>query len=285
MSQRSEQPGTYFVQDHASKDEQTRVHIQDIMITKAMGGVLPEQADPASLRKIIDIGCGTGGWLVETAKAYPEIERLVGVDISNRMLDYARKRARAEQMDKRVEFHIMDALLKIDFPQHSFDLLNQRLGWSYLRTWDWPNILTKYRYITQSGGIIRITESHVLGTSSSPALTQLYDLARHAFYKAGHLFTPEQDGVTSKLPELFRRHGLQDIQTRVVPIEYRPGTEIMENFLEDTRLGFRNIVPFLRKWVRIPDNYDELYQQALVEILQPGSLTTGRMVTVWGVNK
>jgi len=278
-------PSTYFVQDRSNRDERTRVQIQDTMITKEMGGVLPEQAAPALLRQVIDVGCGTGGWLIETAKTYPDISSLVGIDISSRMIEFARKQAKAEQVDDRVDFQVMDSLRAIEFPDHSFDLLNQRLGWSYLRTWDWPSLLTTYQRLTRPGGVIRITESDVLGTSTSPALTQLYEMARNALYRAGHLFTPEQDGVTGKLPDLFRHHGLQNIQTRAVVLEYHPGTELTENFAEDIKLLFRTLQPFLRKWGRVPDNYDAIHQQALAEIQQPGSFSTGRLVTVWGTTK
>jgi len=284
-NQRKEQPSTYFVQDRTNTDERTRVQLQDIMVTKAMGGVLPEQADPTLFRRIIDIGCGTGGWLIETAKTYPDTSLLVGVDISVRMIEFARKQAEAEQVDKRVEFQVMDVLHKIDFPHHSFDLVNQRLGWSYIRTWDWPNLLITYQHLTRPGGVIRITESDVLGTSTSPALTQLYDLARHALYQAGHLFTPEQDGVTSKLPDLFRHHGIRDIQTRVILIEYQHGTEMMESFIENIKLLFRTLQPFIHKWSNPPANYDEIHHQAIYEIQQPDCRTTGRLVTVWGTSK
>ncbi len=157
----------------------------------------------------------------------------------------------------------MDVLRTSEFPHHPFDLLNQRLGWSYLRTWDWPNLLSTYQHMTRPGGVIRITESDVLGTTTSPALTQLFDLARNALYQAGHLFTPEQDGVTGKLPDLLRHHGIRDVQTRATVLEYRPGTELMETFFEDIKLLFRTLEPFIRKWSRIPDNYDQIYQQAL----------------------
>lgn len=280
-----EQPNTYFVQDRTNTDELVRLRIQDMMVTKAMGGVLPEQTDPALLRRVLDIGCGTGGWLIETAKAYPDISLLLGVDISNRMVEFARKQAEAEQVQDRVAFQVMDVLRTSTFPQQPFDLLNQRLGWSYLRTWDWPNQLATYQHVTRPGGVIRITESDVLGTSTSPALTQLFDLARHALYQAGHLFTPEQDGVTGELPDLFRRYGIKDVQTRVTVLEYLPGTEIMESFFENIKLLFRTLEPFLRKWSRLPANYDEIYHQALEEIQQPGSRSTGRLVTVWGTNR
>ena len=78
----TEQPSTYFVQDRSNKAERERVTLQDQMLTQSMGGVLPEQPDPTAFHNILDVGCGTGCWLIEAAKTYPEVKRLVGVDIS-----------------------------------------------------------------------------------------------------------------------------------------------------------------------------------------------------------
>jgi len=284
MTQPSEQgggyPHTYFVQDRANVDERTRLHLQDVMLTKAMGGALPEQT--AHFRRVLDIGCGTGDWLIEVAKTYPEIELLVGIDASKYIIEYAREQASREGVADRVEFHVADALLIIEFPKHYFDLVNQRLGWSYLRTWDWSNILTKYQYVTQPEGVVRITEGTAFNTSTSPALTQLYTLGFEAFHRAGHLFTPEHDSVTNKLPELLHNHGVKDIQTRSTRLEYRVGSEMMDGFVENTRLFFRTLAPFLRKWGHMPDNYEDIVRQALEDIQQPDCLTTGELVTVWG---
>ena len=34
--------------------------VQDKMLTAEMGGVLPELSDPTQLRRVLDVGCGTG---------------------------------------------------------------------------------------------------------------------------------------------------------------------------------------------------------------------------------
>ena len=131
-----EHPSTYFVQDRSNEEEMTRLQIQGQMITAGMGGVLPEQPRPASLQRVLDVGCGTGDWLLEVARTYPSISHLVGVDVSSTMIQYARAQAAAQHVDSRVQFHVMDALRMLEFPPASFDLVNQRLGMSYLRTWD-----------------------------------------------------------------------------------------------------------------------------------------------------
>src|SRR5262245_26393488 len=108
MSYRPETPRehahTYVVQDRSNQEEMTRLAVQDEMFTTGMGGVLPEQADPTSLRYVLDVGCGTGGWLIETAHTYPQMERLVGVDISGKVVAHAHTRAEERHFGDRVQF-------------------------------------------------------------------------------------------------------------------------------------------------------------------------------------
>jgi ubiquinone/menaquinone biosynthesis C-methylase UbiE len=277
-----ELPGTYFVQDRSNKAEVIRLQVQDQLITAGMGGVLAEQPDPASLRSVLDVGCGTGGWLIETASTYPTITRLVGVDVNIKLLDFARAQAVEQQVNDRVEFHAMNALIRLDFPPSAFDLVNQRLGMSFLRTWDWPQILSEYWRLLQTGGVVRITESS-FPTSDSAALTSLRAQFIRSLSQAGHLFVPDDpDGVISELPQLLRRHSFARIQTRLHTLEQRAGTPEGQSFYEDTRHLFRNLLPFFQKWSHVPDNYENIYQQALHDIQQPGFVATWKLLTVWG---
>src|SRR5579883_1482725 len=50
------------------------------------GGILPEQPDPSRFQQVLDLGCGTGGWLIDLAKTLPTSTSLVGVDVSERLL-------------------------------------------------------------------------------------------------------------------------------------------------------------------------------------------------------
>ncbi len=208
----------------------------------------------------------------------------MGIDISARMIDYARQQASEQGVGDRVKFHVMDALRMIEFPKNYFDLVNHRFNFSYLRTWDWPNLLQKYQYSTCFGGVIRITEGELFLESTSPALNTLGDLGQDAFWHAGHFFTRERVGVTNALPGLLHQQGLSDVQTRVVPTEYIAGTDTFPAFANDIRLIFRTITPFLQKWTKVPDNYDQIYQQVLADLQQPDFRATGQLVTMWGTN-
>jgi tRNA G46 methylase TrmB len=49
---------------------------------QAWGSILPEQHAPASLQRVLDVGCDTGGWLIELAQAFPLIEQFVSEELS-----------------------------------------------------------------------------------------------------------------------------------------------------------------------------------------------------------
>lgn len=277
-----EHPSTYFVQDRDNVKELERLHLQDQLTTATMGGVLPEQPDLSRFQRVLDVGCGTGGWLIELAKASPTASLLVGVDTSRTMLMYAREQARAQQVGERVEFHVMDALRMLEFPANYFDLVNHRFGLSWLRTWDWLKLLQEYQRVARPAGVVRITEGDTLVESSSPALMRLNQLSLQALFQAGHFFRPDRDGLTSHLPRLLRQHGLQQVQTREQIRVHRAGTAQGQHFAEDMKALYQTIVPFLRKWTRVPDDYEEIYQQALAEMQQPDFVAKGRVLTAWG---
>ena len=287
---RRQYPSTYFVQDRSNQDEMTRLAIQDQMVTTGMGGALPEQPDPTIFKRALDVACGPGGWLIEAAKTYPTMTRLVGVDVNTHMIEYARAQAEAEQVHGRVEYQVMDALLILEFPRDYFDLVNLRFATGFMRTWNWPKMLDELQRVTRPGGVIRLTEVERI-YSSSPALLRILDITGDAFYKAGHLFSEGRTGETSSqgtagvaddLARLLHQYGVENVQTRRSTQEFRAGTPAGQSFAEDMRLGGRTIMPFVRKWSRLPDDYETLYQAMLDEMQQPDFVASWDLMTAWG---
>jgi ubiquinone/menaquinone biosynthesis C-methylase UbiE len=279
-----ERQGTYIVQDLSNREELTRLTLQDELLTRGMGGVLPEQQNLDGIRRVLDTGCGTGGWLLEVARTYPACSLLIGIDLSRAMITSARARVASDPQGARVRYHVMDSLDMHQFPQGCFDLVNQRLGTTYLRTWDWPRLFAEYRRVTRSGGIVRISECGI-PESNSPALNQLNQLFLRALVQAGHLFTPEkQTGLLDELVSLCTKQRLQHVQKRLHRLEYQAGTADGEDFIANQKHLFRTLLPFLRKWSHVPENYKELYRQALHEMRSADFVATWNVLTVWGQN-
>ncbi|QBD76798.1 class I SAM-dependent methyltransferase [Ktedonosporobacter rubrisoli] len=280
-SKKTEQPSTYFVQDRQNESEFTRLILQDQMLTAAMGGNFSEQPEPKAFRRVLDVGCGTGGWLLQAAQTYPDMS-LFGIDISKRMIDYAREQAAISQHTERVEFQVMDALRMLEFPKAFFDLVNMRFGFSFLRTWDWPKMLSEMQRVARPGGIIRITDSAIQHISNSPALTQLQQMAICAFLQAGHIFEQERLGVLPHLERLLTRYGVRRVQTKAYSIEFRAGTSEGQAYAEDMGYVYKTIRPFLKKWGCLAPNYDEIYRQAIEEMQQSDFCSSWDLLTAWG---
>jgi len=278
--QRPDNPSTYFITDRQQDRELHRLLVQDQLLTESMGGVLSEQPDPTLFHRILDIGCGPGGWVLETARTYPWMH-LDGIDISQRMIAAAREQAEAEHLGERVRFHVMDALRMLEFPAGSFDLVNLRSSVSFLRTWEWPKMFGEVLRIAQVGGVIRISEGEVVPQGHSPALIQLQVMVQCALYRSGHLFTDEPGGLTNHLERLFTQYGAKNVQRKAHVLDYRPGTPQAEASHEDVRHLFPLIRPFLQKWGCASD-FEAVYQQALMEIGDPHYHVTANFLTVWG---
>lgn len=278
-----EYPNTYFIDERAKRDELTRLALQDHMLTGGMGGVVPEQSDPSRFHQVLDIGCGTGGWLIDTAENFPGMDQLIGVDGSERMLTYARTQAQAHHVEERVQFQLMDVLRSLAFPDSTFDLVNERLAASYVRTWEWPHLLSELRRVTRPGGIVRLTEGEIIAESSSSALLQLNQLLVNAMHQGGHYFRPQSGGITQELPRLLEQQGFQQVQTSFHALDYQGDTEQGRALAEDGRHLFRAILPFLRKWTRVPDNYEDLYQQMLDDMQRPNFTAIWRLLVIWGM--
>jgi ubiquinone/menaquinone biosynthesis C-methylase UbiE len=217
------------------------------------------------------------------ARTYPTVETLWGGDISGKILDYARHKAAEQQLANRVRFQTMDALRVIEFPNGAFDLVNLRLGTSWLRTWEWKKLLVECRRVCRPGGTIRVTEGNIVIENNSPALTKLNAISLAAVSHSGRLFTHSGDGLINELERLMTQHCIEQVQTQTHILTFRAGTSEGHYFSEDMERFYRVAVPFFQKWVRLPDDYQQLYQQAKREMQQPDFFATWTFLIIWGI--
>jgi len=263
------------------RDELTRLSGQDRMLTAGMGGPLAEQPAPLTFQQVLDVGCGPGAWLMEVAQT-SSAQKLIGIDISQQMIDYANAQAARAHLSERVSFQVMDALQPLAFPNATFDLVNMRLGSSYLRTWDWPRVLGEFIRVTRSGGTIRLVDTENGHQSNSRALTGMFALFANALFQAGHSFTDERTGLVSHLPRLLTQYGCTAIQTNISALEFRAGTSQGKAYFKNL-VHMQNARFFVQKWDSTKGDFDALYQQALQDAQQSDFVATWTFHTIWGI--
>ena len=284
-AQRNENQGTFFLKNKPNREESLRAQNEDQMLTRAMGGPLAEQADANSLKHVLHIACGSGAWTIEAAQRYPEMS-LVGIDNNPQIIDYAHENAVAARVAKRVKFQVMDALLPLDFPDACFDLVNIRLGVTFIRTWEWPSLIAEMLRVIRPGGVMRLTDPQIAhenkGPTDNPGIARLHAALICALYHAGHLFKEDTTGITAHLPSLLTRFGCKDVQTKEYAVELRAGTSEWQDYYNNALRVMQGESAFLEKWGCFSDDFDALYQQVVAEMLKLDYHMSWNFLTVWG---
>jgi ubiquinone/menaquinone biosynthesis C-methylase UbiE len=143
----------------------------DGCLTRAFAPFSRRLLDLADLQagyRVLDVASGSGLAAFMAAQIVGPEGRVIGVDLSERMLGLAGKRAAELGVDN-VEFTQMDAE-ELGFPPESFDAVLCALG---LMLFPQPNeALSEMRRVLRTGGTAALS---VFGTGSSVALRALID--------------------------------------------------------------------------------------------------------------
>jgi ubiquinone/menaquinone biosynthesis C-methylase UbiE len=260
--------GNAYISDSESGAEMARLIDQDRLITHGMGGLLPELSNDFSrIHRILDGACGPGGWALEIAFKYPEIE-VVGFDVSKAMIDYANAQAGVQGL-KNASFRVMNLLKPLDFTDNSFDLSNVRFV-NFLPAAAWPQFVHELARVTRPGGFIRLTESEWWYYSTSPALETLNSKVIKAIQvQGGYSQTGRFTGILPLLGNLLRQVGCVNIKLVSHVIDFSYGTEAYEGFRRDASVVFKLFQPFIvRMQVASQSELDDLYNQMILEMLQ-----------------
>ena len=272
---------TYFI-DAENAAEMARLMVQDRLTTKAMGGLLPEQANLSAIHDILDIACGPGGWVLDVAQAYPEMQ-VTGIDVSKLMIEYAQAQARAQGVSN-ASFQVMDALKPLAFPANAFDLVNMRFAVAFMPKAGWSPLLKEALRITRPGGIIRLTEFEAPVTNS-PAVTKLASMLSRSLWRAGQSFSPDGQnlGITMMLARLLREAGCVNVQQMAHIMDYSIGTEAYASNYHNVMTLYKLLQPFFIKvGVTTQEEVNQVYHQALEEMRSEDYTGVIFFLTAWG---
>ncbi|MGI9060764.1 MAG: class I SAM-dependent methyltransferase [Ktedonobacteraceae bacterium] len=277
----SSQEENAFVIDESSMEMAWLLN-QNLVLTKGMGGLFPEEFDLSQASSMLDIACGPGGWVLEVAREYPHIE-VTGFDVSKQMIDYARAHAKARGLEN-AHFEVMDALKPLDFPTASFDMVNARTIVGFMNPDAWPLLIQEMMRVCRPQGVICLTEFE-LPMTNSLAFEQISEMVVHAFQLAQRNFFAHTKyfGTTTMLGRLLRDGGCQDIKKRAYAIDFSAQTAEHESVYQDYQIVYHLIQPFLIKMgVTTSEDIQWIYQNMLAEMLSADFSGIWYYLSVWG---
>jgi len=280
----SKQENTYFIQDSGA--ELARVIELERVLTRGMGGLLPEHPDPSALvapfHRVLDVACGPGGWSLDLVQAYPHLQ-VEGFDIDQRMIDYANSQARVAGLDN-ASFRVMNAAGPLDYPNNYFDLVNAR--WlAVIPTDVYERAVRELVRITRPGGIIRLTENEQYSISNGPAFERLSGMFLQAVKRAGNTHSPDgrSTGLTPLLGRFLRNAGCRHIQMKPFVIDWSAGAAEHEPVYRVLSVFIQLLQPFLIKvGVTTKEEFERLYNEAEIEMHSDDFRALWYFLTVWG---
>ncbi|MCP8312364.1 MAG: methyltransferase domain-containing protein [Candidatus Methylarchaceae archaeon HK02M1] len=219
--------------EEVSEQELAYLEMQaDMGITKHMGGIkateeLIELCDIDKGKYVLDVGCGIGTTACYLAKRYGC--RVVGVDISEKMIDWSNERAKREGVENRVKFRVADAQ-NLPFEDTIFDAVICESVIAFIK--EKQKSVSEYVRVTKKGGYVGLNEATWIKAQPS---SEILEYLSHTVEKVEFLTS---DGWE----EMLKESGLKDIVVRTYKV-----SATSEFFDRVKLLGFKRI---LEAWYR-----------------------------------
>jgi len=212
----------------------------EVGITKHVGGFAATDELLAlchieNAREVLNVGCGIGVGVAYIARKFGC--RVVGVDISNKMIEWSRLRAREEKVEDKVEFRVAD-VLELPFEADRFDAVIVESVLAFVE--DKPRAIRECIRVTKPGGYVGLNESFWM-KEPTPEMVDLV-----------------QDSVGSSIPTkeiwqaLWEASGLHDRTVSLRQVE--TGAEIRDRLgWVGRRWALRGFGRMLRLFFTSPD--------------------------------
>lgn len=270
-----------------SIEETLRLSLQSDLFAPFMDVLFPDGLCLSPLRRILDVACGSGGWVVHIAKKHPDV-KVIGIDIDESKLQVVRQAVfnagRDEQpLPANAEFLRMDALQPLAFEDASFDVVNAQLLSSFVPGGAWLGVLHGGRRMLRPGGIIRLTEMEIAHTNSEAFETYAAFLAG-ALQQAGLSFSPTGRDltITPMLAPLLREAGFRPFHQQANFLNFSYGESGHRYSYQNVLAAFKLAQNFLvSRNVARPKEIERVYQQVLVEMRQQTFRGGAFFLTVW----
>lgn len=157
-------------------------------------------------RCILDIGTGTGRWLIEMAREFPQAN-LFGIDLTPPVEN-------ADNLPSNCHFQAANVLNILPFEDASFDFVHQRLLVFAIPLLHWQLLINELVRVTCRGGWIELVEVTTDFQHAGPSTQQILNLIVLASLQSGL-----DPAISQRIHILLSKAGLKHVgtSTQLIP--------------------------------------------------------------------
>ena len=206
------------------------IHLGGVATT----GELLEMCQIADSSQVLDVGCGTGYTACGIAARYNA--QVVGIDLSETMIESARKRARELGLEGTVEFRVAD-VFQLPFDDESFDVVISESVLAVLPG-DKPRAIGEIVRVLRPGGRVGANEGFAHPSTPAELLERVTALMTYG----------EPPPTSQEWRELFEDSGLDVLHTIEKSAREEVSLRSMLSAIKTT--GLRRILSMLWRTAR-----------------------------------
>lgn len=248
---------TYTQEIQHTLEQQLFRALQDYLVEQ--GQLLPTSFDRSDVWHILDIACGTGQWVRDVARTYPDIE-VVGLDTNTGSIEYAQMLADTGHIENAM-FLPGNMFAMTEILDNSFDVVHARFLALSVQTHLWPAVLQELLRVCRPGGQLIWMEA-TFPTTNSPSYLQWCALMQSAIIQSGYT-----SNVTPYMERLLNDSNCRHIRRSETCIDISEGTAFNERIYRDAATLLSLLQPFLsRKNVASTEKLADLCQEAIIDL-------------------
>ena len=215
----------------------------------------------AGVHRVLDVGCGSGSMSRLIARSFPEVE-VVGIDVREQYLNYARARAREEGIHN-LSFERGD-VFALPFPDASFDLV-----WSkYLLQWlrEPKAALAEFKRVVKPGG-------HVVSCDYACFMVEHFPIDPELERKVREVTALLVDvNIGRKVPAYMIALGFRDVEVDIeMDTLFTVIGRIDPERRQNVEIQFQAMRPHLTKILGSEESVDRLLERFLAHYDDPAT--------------
>ncbi|CAG8562701.1 1179_t:CDS:2 [Funneliformis mosseae] len=204
--------------------------------------------------KVIDLGCGTGQWLIDMSLKYP-LSTFIGIDISSRLFPSQ------EDKPNNVAFLQYDLLEHpgIPFPNETFDFVYLRCLSMTFKENDWAHVINEIVRVTDINGCVEFMDFLCEGGFKGPIMEKLCS-SLISFLESKNIKPPSTTKLTEYLNQTNQISNLH-LEVKSSPLGSWGG-KLGELMLSDYITIFQRFKSILVSFMKLSEKeYDKLLSE------------------------